>query len=182
MSTLDHRSLARASRLNLMASVLLVIALVIAALAVAARYSVLRWTQNAVQTGDTLLELSDVDYSVAKRTLLFFLDVDCPYCTSSLPLYRELMHRYQTRLKGHGLRFVAVSSDTEARFAEYVQSERLGFDQTVAGDALPDRIPGVPALILVDSSGTVLNLWYGLLDDSAQSELHGVLTTEGGQS
>jgi hypothetical protein len=47
-------------------------------------------TSGAVMKGSTFPEIAGADYKLASRTLILALNVDCRYCTRSVPFYNSL--------------------------------------------------------------------------------------------
>src|SRR5689334_18742769 len=102
-------------------------------------------------------DLPDVDWKLNKKTLVFFLNKDCRYCTTSAPFYRQLIDE---AFKQHvTLLAVLPNSPEEAR--AYVESIKLPITDIRTGPLAAYKIAGTPTLLFVNSSGTVERVWYG---------------------
>ena len=54
-------------------------------------------TSVTVKTGSVLPEIAGIDYKQTPRTLILALNVDCRYCTRSVPFYNSLAVARQER-------------------------------------------------------------------------------------
>ena len=103
------------------------------------------------------LNLPDVDWKQNKKTLVFFLNKDCHYCTSSAPFYRELIDEASKQ----NVTLLAVLPNSAEESRAYVQSIKLPIDDIRTGPLAPYKIPGTPAVLFVNSNGTVERVWFG---------------------
>lgn len=103
------------------------------------------------------LNVPKVDWAQNKKSLVFFLNKDCVYCTSSAPLYRQLIAEASKR----NVKSLAIlpNSDREAR--EYVKSLELLTDTVQTGLLESYKITGTPTVLFVDRQGIVRNVWFG---------------------
>ncbi len=123
--------------------------------------------------GESLPPVVDFNLGAAQRTLLLYLKADCQYCTLSLPFYRRLAR--ETRLQGSGrVQLSMVTSDSRETATEYSKVNSLGGIGIVS---IPPqlisrlKLPGTPTLVLVDSRGTVNQVWLGQLDATREEEV-----------
>ena len=87
----------------------------------------------------------------------------------SAPFYQRLIAQQQQG--GSNPDILAVFPDTADAVKEVVQSEGLGV-HTLAGVPLEKlKISGTPTLLLVDRSGTVINVWIGVLTPRQELEV-----------
>ncbi len=103
------------------------------------------------------LELSDVDWKQNKRSLVFFLNKDCHYCTSSAPFYRQLTEEAARR----SVKSLAVLPNSIEDAKAYIHSIELPIDDVRTGPLSSYKIPGTPTVLFVNSRGTVERAWFG---------------------
>ncbi|HEY7448548.1 MAG TPA: rhodanese-like domain-containing protein [Vicinamibacterales bacterium] len=110
------------------------------------------------------LPLKGVDWAKNQRTLVIALQSDCTYCEASMPFYRDLVasNRQQTFYP-----LVVVPHSKEVG-EKLVRSTRLGISDVRQADFDRLRIPGTPALVLVDQNGLVKRVWVGRLSPARE--------------
>jgi peroxiredoxin len=91
------------------------------------------------------------------RGIVLALTFICIYCTSSAPLYRQLLAEASKR----DVKSLAIlpNSDREAR--EYIKSLELPIDTVQTGSLASYKIPGTPTVLFVDHQGIVRSVWFG---------------------
>lgn len=124
--------------------------------------------ENGLQKGQVLGRLPSIDYGAAPQTLVSVLSTKCNYCKESLPFYKQLYGEQQTA--GHVTRMVAVFPDPKSEVEQYKAQNQLSVESVSALNYSTINITGTPTLILVDSSGRVLDFWVGKL--SKEEEQH----------
>jgi thioredoxin-related protein len=103
------------------------------------------------------LNLGDVDWKQNKKSLVFFLNKDCRYCTSSAPLYRQLKEEaFKQNVKS-----LAVFPHSAEEAKAYLESIQLSIDEIHTGPLASYKISGTPTVLFVNSSGTVERVWFG---------------------
>lgn len=103
------------------------------------------------------LNLADVDWKQNKKSLVFFLNKDCRYCTSSAPVYRQLTEAaFKQNVKS-----LAVFPHSAEEAKAYLESIKLSIDEVLISPLAPDKIAGTPTVLFVNSSGTVEGVWVG---------------------
>lgn len=103
------------------------------------------------------LNLADVDWKQNKKSLVFFLNKDCRYCTSSAPVYRQLTEEaFKQNVKS-----LAVFPHSAEEAKAYLESIKLSIDEVLSSPLPPDKIAGTPTVLFVNSSGTVEGVWVG---------------------
>ena len=103
------------------------------------------------------LGLPDVDWKLNRKSLVFFLNKDCRYCTSSAPFYRQLTDEASKQ----NVRLLAVLPNSAEEAKAYVQSIKLPIDDIRTGPLASYKIAGTPTLLFVNSSGIVERVWFG---------------------
>jgi hypothetical protein len=104
----------------------------------------------------------NIDFSKAKKTLLVVVRRECPFCSSEMTFYTELVARRGTAKKS--LQVVVVAPVKDGDISDYLESQRLIADAVVY--VRGDELPGVhvtPTLLLTDSTGLVIDTWTGVL-------------------
>jgi thiol-disulfide isomerase/thioredoxin len=103
------------------------------------------------------LKLADVDWQQNKKSLVFFLNKDCQYCTSSAPAYRQLTEE----AVNHNVKSLAVFPHSAEEAKAYLESINLSIDEIRTGPRSSYKIAGTPTVLFVNSSGTVEGVWVG---------------------
>ncbi len=111
-----------------------------------------------------------VDFAASRTTVLLVFSSRCPACAETLPKWRALVPAYTGR---PGLDVLGVEIDAGANDASAIPPGALGFPvYTVVRDgASLDKIPYIPAVVLVDAAGTVTWTLYGIPNESAIDEM-----------
>ena len=104
------------------------------------------------------LTVPNVDWAQNKKSLVFFLKKDCFYCTSSAPLYRQLIEDAAKR----NVKCIAVLPNSPEEARKYLQYLELPIENIQTGDPLAAyKISGTPTVLFVDESGIVRRVWFG---------------------
>src|SRR5215218_8859882 len=81
-------------------------------------------TSVTVKTGSVLPEIAGIDYKQTPRTLILALNVDCRYCTRSVPFYNSLAAARQENA-GH-VNIVAAFINKDAELVKsYAEEKQL---------------------------------------------------------
>jgi hypothetical protein len=114
-----------------------------------------------------------LDYGRSGVTVVLVIRSTCPYCTNSLPAFRQICDAPERT--GWRVRCVAVSSEGEAVLKKYLESHDL---RSVATFGV---LPGTPLtnvtprLQIVGTDGVVKREWLGEIDQTVHGEIVGVL-------
>lgn len=110
------------------------------------------------------------------NTLLLVFSSTCPACKEAVPVWRELL----ATPPPSGIRVVGVQTDrldkNPAAASELAASfpfPVFGYKRA-AGDPLA-KVPFIPAAIVVDAKGIVVNAWFGVPGDDALAGLKAAL-------
>lgn len=129
---------------------------------------------SAVVKGSTFPEIAGADYKQAPRTLIVALNVNCPYCSRSVPFYNRLAEARQET--GGQVNIVAAFINTDGELVKSYAEEKHLSVPTVSGVALDKfGIHTTPSLVLVDSVGKVLDSWRGALQPDGEREVFDAL-------
>ena len=113
-------------------------------------------TRPRMQAGDQL-NIPTINWAQNKKSLIFFLKKDCPYCTSSAALYRQLMVEASKR----NVKCIAVLPNTPEDARKYLQYLELSFQDIYTGPIEENKISGSPTIVFVDKNGIVKSVWVG---------------------
>ena len=131
-------------------------------------------TSVAVQKGSVFSEIEGVNYKQTSRTLILALNVDCRYCTRSVPFYNSLAEARQENAGQFNIVAAFINKDAEL-VKSYAEEKQLAV-QAIAGVDLDKLgVHTTPMLILVDSAGKVLDSWSGELRTDSEREVFDAL-------
>jgi hypothetical protein len=119
-------------------------------------FSVPGTPENLITSGERL-NLAGIDWKQNKKSLVFFLNKDCQWCTSSAPFYRQLKEEALRQ----NVKSLAVFPHSTEEAKEYLQSIQLSIDEIYSSPIAPYKIPGTPTVLFVNSNGTVEKGWFG---------------------
>lgn len=105
----------------------------------------------------TRVIVPNVNWGNSRNHLVFFLDKNCAYCTSSAPFYRQLLEEAAKR----DVQWLAILQNAPDEAREYVRSLSLPIENVQSGTLASYKIPGVPTVMLLDEGGVVKGVWLG---------------------
>lgn len=132
--------------------------------------------KTGLQRGATLPTVSNIQFSVAPRTLLMVLSTKCGYCEQSLPFYQRLIE--ENSKADNQLQFVGLFSNSEAEVVEYKKRNSLDLKTVANVDPSEVQASGTPTLILVNAEGKVSDLWIGKLSTSDEQQVLATLKSK----
>src|SRR5829696_9104745 len=124
--------------------------------------------------GSVLREIAGVDYKQAPRTLILALNVDCRYCTRSVPFYNSVAEAKQETAGQFNLVAAFINNDPEL-VKSYVEQKGLSVQAIPGVDFDNLGVHMTPTLILIDSAGQILDSWRGELQPDGERELFAAL-------
>jgi hypothetical protein len=125
---------------------------------------------SGVMRGNVFPAIAGVDYTQAQRTLILALNVDCRYCTRSVPFYNSLSEGRPEHAGEVNIVAAFVNKDA-ALVKSYAEEKRL-LVQTIPGVDLDQMgVYTTPTIILVDRAGRVLDSWRGELQPDGEREV-----------
>jgi len=110
----------------------------------------------AITAGERL-NVPTIDWGQNNKSLVFFLKKDCPYCTSSAALYRQLMEEASKR----NVKCIAVLPNSPEEARKYLHYLELPFENIYTGPVEASKIQGTPTIVFVDKNGIVKSVWIG---------------------
>lgn len=114
------------------------------------------------------LTLSDVDWGQSKRTLVMVLSTNCHFCTESAPFYQRLAREQSGR---GDVRLMAVLPQSVEESRKYLDTNGVAVGDVRQVQPGAIRVSGTPTLIMVDSSGAVVDSWLGKLPPEKEEEV-----------
>lgn len=131
-------------------------------------------TSVAVQKESIFPEIAGVDYKQTSRTLILALNVDCRYCTSSVPFYNSLVEARREHASTFNIVAAFINKDA-GLVKSYAEEKQLAAPAIAGVDLDKLGVHTTPTLILVDSVGKVLNSWSGELRTDREREVFDAL-------
>lgn len=125
--------------------------------------------EDGLQRGQVLGRLPSVDYGAVPQTLVLVLSTKCNYCQESLPFYKRLLGEQQRA--GQRTRMVALFPNPTTEVEQYKQQNQFHIDSVPELNYSTLNVTGTPTLILVDSTGSVLDFWVGMLSKDDEQQL-----------
>jgi|SRR6266853_6227999 len=130
--------------------------------------------QNGLQKGQSLTQLSNLDYSSAPQTLLIIMNTHCSFCAESMSFYKQLVKAQHEN--GNLSHIVAVFPNPESEVKEYLQQNQLQIDTIPNVDFRLLNVSGTPTIILTDNKGKILDFWIGKLPEETELQIIKVIT------
>lgn len=107
------------------------------------------------------------------KTVLFVFSSTCPACKETVPQWTKLLRENPA---AQGVRVVGVQTDRLDANPAAPSDVTAAYPFPVFGYKRPSddplaKVPYIPAAILVDAKGTVLDAWFGVPDEAALAAL-----------
>lgn len=131
-------------------------------------------TSVDVKKGSVLPQIAGVDYKQSPRTLILALNVDCRYCSRSVPFYNSLAEARQTNAGQFNLIAAFINKDA-GLVKSYVEEKQLSVQAIPGVDLDQLGVHMTPTLILVNNAGKVIDSWRGALQPDAEREVFDAL-------
>lgn len=131
-------------------------------------------TSVAVRKGSVFPEMAGVDYTRTPRTLILALNVDCRYCTRSVPFYNSLAEAGHENVGQVNIVAAFINKDS-ALVQAYAEEKQLSVRVIAGVDFDKLGVHTTPTLILVDSARKVLDSWRGELPPDGEREVFAAL-------
>ncbi len=162
--------------LDVTTNVVVVVFAVVAIVVLAKNYLLQRGPEPRadIQKGSVFPEIAGADYKQAPRTLILTLNVDCRYCSKSIPFYYRLAEA--RRENGSQFNIIAAFINKEEdRVKSYAREKHLSVQTIARVDPDKLNIQVTPTLVLVDGAGKVLDSWRGVLQPDGEREVFDAL-------
>lgn len=121
------------------------------------------------------LPLADVDWGRSSKTLVMVLSTSCHFCTESAPFYQRLAREKSGR---EDVRLLAVLPQSIEESQRYLGQNGVAVSEVKQASPAAIGVRGTPTLIIVDSSGAVVDSWVGKLPPDKETEVVNRLLAE----
>lgn len=129
---------------------------------------------DEVVIGTPAPPIAGATYSSAEKTLILSLRTTCPFCTDSMPFYRQVVASRSALARP--FKVVAVSTEATKALADYIAQFNVTVDLVAQVDATSWReFLRTPTALVVDANGVIIGRWTGLLHAPRQKEVLGAL-------
>jgi len=113
------------------------------------------------------LGLPAVNWRASNKSVVLALSTNCHFCNESADFYKKLVNECKRR----GVQTVAVLPQPVSESTTHLQSLGISVDQVTQAVLPQIHVNGTPTLLLVDSSGTVNQVWVGKLPSMRENEV-----------
>jgi len=120
--------------------------------------------------------LPGVDWARNKRTLVLAISTQCHYCTESAPFFQRIQKE-----KAKDLKLIAVLPQSVDESRKYLEGEGVQVDNVKQATLNAIGVTGTPTLLLVDSSGTVADVWQGKVQPEQEGGVLAALKKDASQ-
>jgi peroxiredoxin len=121
--------------------------------------------------GQQMKDIADVSYDQSAATLVLYAKSTCPYCSESMPFYRQLLDL--PAAKTNQARLVVASAEPAVTVRAYLQEYGVKPDKIATSAATRPT----PTLVLVDRKGTIRGMWIGKQKPEAERDVVSRLNT-----
>lgn len=137
-------------------------------------------TRDALATGDALSPITAVGADGApvtltfrgpRPTVVFLIAGKCPYCEQTIPVWQEVIAATRATEAG---KVDLVTLQTDARRAADLKPLSGGLTPRLVPEQAGTwllRVPISPGAMLVDTSGVVRRVWFGMPSERDREEL-----------
>lgn len=105
------------------------------------------------------------DYAQHTKSILLFVNADCPHCIKNLPIYEKLFEAAKGRTDRPGAAVLGLFQ-TQAGYRAFASR---GFTIPSKADLLFARfgVIATPTVVVIDRKGSISNFWVGELSEAA---------------
>ena len=118
------------------------------------------------------IQTPGIDWEENNRTLLLVLSSACKPCKESAPFYKRIIEELRS---AQDVRLVAVFPQVLTQGVvpgkKYLEDMGLAIDDVKQVAPGSVGVPGFPALVLVDNTGTVKDVWVGRIPAEKEVEV-----------
>jgi thioredoxin-related protein len=135
--------------------------------------------KNGLQKGKTVDEFKQFNLKNSNQTLIIAINSNCNFCIESVPFYSQLLSKQQDK---HDIntQIIAIFPNSESEAQQFLQNNHLKINFVHSANFQLFGINGTPTLLLVDSSGKIMDFWIGKLQESDKQQV--VMALFGGQN
>lgn len=121
-------------------------------------------TPMPFMTGGIAPRVTAVSYESADATVLINVSSACPFCTDSMPAFREIV-KYARESAGR-VQVVAVGAQHEAAIRAYLQRHSVTVNIRTVPSTHALLRAGTPRIVIVTRDGSIVADWFGQLDSA----------------
>ena len=125
--------------------------------------------QGGLQKGIQFPQVMGIDFSKSQRTLLVALDPNCESCVESLPFFKSLADKLYN--KSNEAKMIALFESSEEPTKRYILENQLKADAVFGADFKALNLSAIPAIILIDNQGTIIDFWLGKPSNSIEEQI-----------
>jgi thioredoxin-related protein len=122
---------------------------------------------NTVHVGSQL-NVTGIDWSKNKLTLVLVLSKNCRYCGDSAPFYQRLVREVR---KLEDVRIMVMMPKSTDNPEQFLTSLDLEVDEIKQPAQKEIGVKSTPTLLLVNKAGVVLATWFGKLNEEQEDEV-----------
>lgn len=125
--------------------------------------------QAGIIKGQILPGLSDLDYAKSDRTLLIAMSTKCIHCKESVPFIKKLTEespKFKVKTQ-----ILSLFPNSENEVKTFSEEHQLQISTKAAVQLTSMNVTGTPTMVLIDSSGKVLDFWVGAIPEKDQQEV-----------
>jgi hypothetical protein len=104
------------------------------------------------------------------------MDANCDSCRESVPFFTMLVDKL--RGKPGDARLIAMFQGGEEQTRRYAEQSRLNTDTIFGVDFKLLDLSALPSIILIDSTGTVLDFWIGKPSKDTEQQILRQITAD----
>lgn len=116
----------------------------------------------------TRIALNGVSWGSKNQSLLLVLSTNCKFCALSKGFYQQIVRAAR---QGGKTELIAAFPQETATAHQYLQESGLHMDRVLQIVPSSIGVRGTPTLVLVDTKGVVLRVWYGQLLPNSETEV-----------
>jgi hypothetical protein len=118
------------------------------------------------------LDVAGVDWKRNRQTLVLALSQGCHHCSAGAPFYRQLAAAAAER----GLPMLALVPHAVEQGRKYLSDLQVPINDVRQVDLPALKIPGTPAVLLMDGEGKVEKIWPGKLSPDREAQVLAALS------
>lgn len=119
-----------------------------------------------LRAGEDFKGLQEVDFKESPNTILLASDVNCQYCTQSLPFYKKLIAKSK---ENPAVRVIAVLNNKSEEVENYLREHDVVVKFIPDVDLVKLKVDATPTVIWVDANRKIVGSYQGLLQEKQES-------------
>lgn len=119
-----------------------------------------------LKSGTEFKGLQEIDFGKTPNTILLAADINCQFCTQSLPFYKKLAAASR---ENPAVRVVGVFKNKEEEVRQYLREHNVELDFISNVDLVKVRVDTTPTVIWVDANRKISGSYEGLLREDQET-------------